>query len=214
MVSFYSYFLTCNDSANVHDVVREYLQWRQCMRACVREDVCVLVCEKERKTGKADSGRHCVWTCELDGNSGGNGVRIYIFFFIYINPSIKIIMTLIFSFSGHINHIRDVAGLDNVGVGADFDGIDKWVAENYKEPIFYDPFPCVLSFAPSSLFFILPQGNEKKDDLSLKVFGLSSLNHPSKDEPQQDEREAGTFAVSLAPWYLRHDRQQAGNTFL
>lgn len=68
-------------------------------------------------------------------------------------------------------------------------------------------------FVQSSLFFILPQGNEKKDDLRLKVFGLSSLHHPFKDEPQQDEREASTFAVSLAPWYLRHDRQQEGNTF-
>ncbi|KAG0716296.1 Dipeptidase 1 [Chionoecetes opilio] len=47
MVSFYSYFLTCNDTASVHDVVR------------------------------------------------------------------------------HISHIREVAGLDHVGVGADFDGIDK-----------------------------------------------------------------------------------------
>ncbi|XP_042218397.1 dipeptidase 1-like [Homarus americanus] len=47
MVSFYNYFLTCNDSASVHDVVR------------------------------------------------------------------------------HINHIREVAGLDHVGVGGDFDGINK-----------------------------------------------------------------------------------------
>ncbi|XP_064088346.1 uncharacterized protein LOC135202816 [Macrobrachium nipponense] len=47
MVSFYNYFLTCNESATVHDVVR------------------------------------------------------------------------------HINHIREVAGLDHVGVGADFDGINK-----------------------------------------------------------------------------------------
>ncbi|XP_045116827.1 dipeptidase 1-like [Portunus trituberculatus] len=47
MVSFYSYFLTCNDTATIHDVVR------------------------------------------------------------------------------HITHIREVAGLDHVGVGADFDGIDK-----------------------------------------------------------------------------------------
>lgn len=27
--------------------------------------------------------------------------------------------------AGHITHIREVAGLDHVGVGADFDGIDK-----------------------------------------------------------------------------------------
>ncbi|XP_037779288.1 dipeptidase 2-like [Penaeus monodon] len=47
MVSFYNYFLTCNETATVHDVVR------------------------------------------------------------------------------HINHIRDVAGLDHVGLGADFDGINK-----------------------------------------------------------------------------------------
>ncbi|XP_063882130.1 dipeptidase 1-like isoform X1 [Scylla paramamosain] len=47
MVSFYSYFLTCNDTATIHDVVR------------------------------------------------------------------------------HITHIREVAGLDHVGVGADFDGINK-----------------------------------------------------------------------------------------
>lgn len=26
MVSFYSYFLTCNDTASVHDVVRKYLE--------------------------------------------------------------------------------------------------------------------------------------------------------------------------------------------
>ena len=29
-----------------------------------------------------------------------------------------------FCFSDHIEHIRDVAGIDYVGIGADYDGID------------------------------------------------------------------------------------------
>ena len=34
-------------------------------------------------------------------------------------------------FSDHIEHIRDVAGIDYVGIGADYDGID------YAEYVFY-----------------------------------------------------------------------------
>lgn len=29
-------------------------------------------------------------------------------------------------FSEHIKHIRKVAGIDHIGIGADFDGVNKW----------------------------------------------------------------------------------------
>jgi len=32
---------------------------------------------------------------------------------------------LLFPSTEHINHIRDIAGVNHVGIGADFDGINK-----------------------------------------------------------------------------------------
>jgi microsomal dipeptidase-like Zn-dependent dipeptidase len=34
---------------------------------------------------------------------------------------------LLFIHSAHINHIRDIAGIESVGLGADYDGIDSYV---------------------------------------------------------------------------------------
>jgi len=33
----------------------------------------------------------------------------------------------VFLVAAHINHIRDVAGVDHVGIGAGYDGINMWV---------------------------------------------------------------------------------------
>jgi membrane dipeptidase len=34
-----------------------------------------------------------------------------------------------FYFAAHINHIRTVAGVDHVGIGSDYDGVDRSVDE-------------------------------------------------------------------------------------
>ena len=31
------------------------------------------------------------------------------------------------TFADHINHIREVAGVDHIGIGADFNGVTKYV---------------------------------------------------------------------------------------
>ncbi len=43
---------------------------------------------------------------------------------IYGKPRLPV--TPISMVADHIEHIRDVAGIDHVGIGADFDGNDKW----------------------------------------------------------------------------------------
>ena len=36
-----------------------------------------------------------------------------------------IIIVIIISFPAHINHVREVAGIDSVGIGASYDGINE-----------------------------------------------------------------------------------------
>jgi membrane dipeptidase len=43
-----------------------------------------------------------------------------------IYGSLKLPVTPISMVADHIEHIRDVAGIDHVGLGGDFDGNDKW----------------------------------------------------------------------------------------
>ncbi|KAK8740695.1 hypothetical protein OTU49_002658 [Cherax quadricarinatus] len=97
MVSFYNYFLTCNDSASVHDVVR------------------------------------------------------------------------------HINHIREVAGLDHVGVGADFDGINK-------TPLGLED----VSKYPTLLAEVLKDPRWSEDDLA-KLAGGNFLRVLQRAEQVRDE---------------------------
>ncbi|XP_042237939.1 dipeptidase 1-like [Homarus americanus] len=97
MVSFYNYFLTCNDSASVHDVVR------------------------------------------------------------------------------HINHIRDVAGLDHVGVGADFDGINK-------TPVGLED----VSKYPLLLAEVLKDPRWSEDDVA-KLAGRNFLRVLQRAEQVRDE---------------------------
>ncbi|XP_045596120.1 uncharacterized protein [Procambarus clarkii] len=97
MVSFYNYFLTCNDSASVLDVVR------------------------------------------------------------------------------HINHIRDVAGLDHVGVGADFDGINK-------TPVGLED----VSKYPMLLAEVLKDSRWTEDDLA-KLAGGNFLRVLQRAEQVRDE---------------------------
>lgn len=40
-------------------------------------------------------------------------------------------------FTAHINHIRDVAGVDHVGIGAGYDGINLWVLITYRLRLMY-----------------------------------------------------------------------------
>ena len=34
------------------------------------------------------------------------------------------------TFADHINHIREVAGVDHIGIGADFQGVTKYIREH------------------------------------------------------------------------------------
>ncbi|CAL4105972.1 unnamed protein product, partial [Meganyctiphanes norvegica] len=102
MVSFYNYFLTCNETATLHDVVR------------------------------------------------------------------------------HINHIRDVAGLDHVGLGADYDGINKvpvgledvgrypeLLAEVLKDPRWSDED--LAKLAGKNFLRVFKEAEEVRDQLSSTV---------------------------------------------
>ena len=56
-------------------------------------------------------------------NDGGNGKGLE------LSDSGNVVMynNILFSliFSAHINHVREVAGIDSVGIGASYDGINE-----------------------------------------------------------------------------------------
>ena len=37
---------------------------------------------------------------------------------------------LFLTFADHVNHIREVAGVDHIGIGADFQGVTKYIREH------------------------------------------------------------------------------------
>ena len=47
---------------------------------------------------------------------------------------------LSFIYSAHINHVRNIAGIDSVGLGADYDGIDTYVFHFFLLYILYAYF--------------------------------------------------------------------------
>lgn len=53
-----------------------------------------------------------------------DGNRYFLaFIFFYVQLLEQPIVSLFFSILDHINHIVDVAGIDHVGLGSDFDGV-------------------------------------------------------------------------------------------
>lgn len=60
-----------------------------------------------------------------------NHIKKKLFFFYYITTHVptteKKINMQPNNFTVHINHIRDVAGIDHVGIGAGYDGVNRWV---------------------------------------------------------------------------------------
>lgn len=53
-----------------------------------------------------------------------------------------------FFVAAHINHIRDIAGVDTVGLGAGYDGINQWVliysfCPTCNSSFYYDRGNCV-----------------------------------------------------------------------
>ena len=41
--------------------------------------------------------------------------------------SLSLLRPFSLTFADHINHIREVAGVDHIGIGADFNGVTKYV---------------------------------------------------------------------------------------
>ncbi len=44
---------------------------------------------------------------------------------------------MLFIYSAHINHIRNIAGIESVGLGADFDGIVEYVLFDFNILLYF-----------------------------------------------------------------------------
>ena len=86
---------------------------------------------------KYDPGLRQVWSpllanIELSSEAGDNeichgprerGTKRFVCFL----SDVFVIVLQWYFVSDHINHIRSVAGVDSVGIGASYDGINEWV---------------------------------------------------------------------------------------
>ena len=58
---------------------------------------------------------------------------------------------MFFNFSDHIDHIKNVASIDNVGLGGDYDGVPRCGFESLvpvtKSPIFKELYPPGRSYS-------------------------------------------------------------------
>ena len=86
---------------------------------------------------KCDPGLRQVWSpllgnIELSSEAGDNeichgpqerGTTRFVCFLL----DVFVIVLQWYFVSDHINHIRSVAGVDSVGIGASYDGINEWV---------------------------------------------------------------------------------------
>ena len=77
----------------------------------------VLTCTYQDEVPPCDDVTMCdIWCCR--------SISHRLPFSSHINHVI-IIIVIIISFPAHINHVREVAGIDSVGIGASYDGINE-----------------------------------------------------------------------------------------